>query len=257
MGFRPAIEAILRYMPDCRSRQTLLFSATMPQDVRKIAQLALKDQYQFVDCVGEEESTHQHVPQQFTVCGQEQQVRWVCLCVCVCVSVRGGGGAAVACTGTASRLSPSFVAASQVKSIQSRGSLLEYVGWMLGVTRETGGQCYRPSVWLDSVLNQIWLRYRRLEEAGLSGIGYCLPDRGTATFHLVQLCAIVSSSSFFYAFCCLVSCSLWRQAEELCQLLRENMAADPRGHKIIVFFTTARLTQFYAELCNLMVSHPN
>lgn len=42
--------------------------------------------------------------------------------------------------------------------------------------------------------------------------------------------------------------------EELCQLLRENMAADPRGHKIIVFFTTARLTQFYAELCNLMVS---
>ncbi|CAN0445438.1 unnamed protein product [Hapterophycus canaliculatus] len=77
MGFRPAIEAILRYMPDSRSRQTLLFSATMPQDVRKIAQLALKDQYQFVDCVGEEESTHQHVPQQFTVCGQEQQVRWV------------------------------------------------------------------------------------------------------------------------------------------------------------------------------------
>lgn len=44
------------------------------------------------------------------------------------------------------------------------------------------------------------------------------------------------------------------QVEELCQLLRENMAADPRGHKIIVFFTTARLTQFYAELCNLMVS---
>lgn len=46
----------------------------MPTDVRKIAQLALKEQYQFVDCVGEEESTHQHVPQQFTVCRQEQQV---------------------------------------------------------------------------------------------------------------------------------------------------------------------------------------
>ncbi|CAM9988059.1 unnamed protein product, partial [Ectocarpus sp. 13 AM-2016] len=114
MGFRPAIEAILRYMPHSRDRQTLLFSATMPGDVRKIAQLALKERYEFVDCVGEEESTHQHVPQQYTVCGQDQQV------------------------------------------------------------------------------------------------------------------------------------------EELCQLLRENMAADPRGHKIIVFFTTARLTQFYAELCNLM-----
>lgn len=74
MGFRPAIEAILRYMPHSRDRQTLLFSATMPGDVRKIAQLALKERYEFVDCVGEEESTHQHVPQQYTVCGQDQQV---------------------------------------------------------------------------------------------------------------------------------------------------------------------------------------
>lgn len=54
----------------------------MPTDVRKIAQLALKDQYQFVDCVGEEESTHQHVPQQYTVCGQEQQVREGFVCCC-------------------------------------------------------------------------------------------------------------------------------------------------------------------------------
>ena len=65
-----------------------------------------------------------------------------------------------------------------------------------------------------------------------------------------------------YSPCCPYACVIWgfisrfihHQAEELCQLLRENMAADPRGHKIIVFFTTARLTQFYAELCNLMVS---
>ena len=67
-----------------------------------------------------------------------------------------------------------------------------------------------------------------------------------------------------YSPCCPYACVIWgfisrfihHQAEELCQLLRENMAADPRGHKIIVFFTTARLTQFYAELCNLMVSQP-
>lgn len=73
MGFRPAIEAILRYLPDRQRRQTLLFSATMPADVKKIAQLALKDVYEFVDCVGEEESTHEHVPQQFVVCRQETQ----------------------------------------------------------------------------------------------------------------------------------------------------------------------------------------
>lgn len=75
MGFRPAIEAILRRLPDRQGRQTLLFSATMPADVRRIAQLALKDRYEFVDCVGEEESTHQHVPQQFIVCRLEHQVR--------------------------------------------------------------------------------------------------------------------------------------------------------------------------------------
>ena len=74
MGFRPAIEAILRYMPKSQQRQTLLFSATMPKDVRNIAQLALKDRYEFVDCVGEEESTHQHVPQHYSVCKHENQV---------------------------------------------------------------------------------------------------------------------------------------------------------------------------------------
>lgn len=42
--------------------------------MRKIAQLALKEKYEFVDCVGEEESTHQHVPQQYVVCPHQQQV---------------------------------------------------------------------------------------------------------------------------------------------------------------------------------------
>ncbi|CAM9876759.1 unnamed protein product [Choristocarpus tenellus] len=42
------------------------------------------------------------------------------------------------------------------------------------------------------------------------------------------------------------------QVEELCHLLQEGMVEDPSGHKIIVFFTTARLTQFYAELFNLL-----
>lgn len=74
MGFRPAIEAILRNVPGRERRQTLLFSATMPADVEKIAQIALKEDYDFVDCVGEEENTHQHVPQEFIVCSQEHQV---------------------------------------------------------------------------------------------------------------------------------------------------------------------------------------
>ncbi|CAN0346900.1 unnamed protein product, partial [Laminaria digitata] len=44
-------------------RQTVLFSATMPGDVQAIASIAMRPTYEVVDCVGDEESTHQHVPQ--------------------------------------------------------------------------------------------------------------------------------------------------------------------------------------------------
>lgn len=67
MGFRPDIERILRQLPDPKSRQTLLFSATMPKDVRTIAKIAMRSDYLYLDTVGEEESTHQHVPQHYTV----------------------------------------------------------------------------------------------------------------------------------------------------------------------------------------------
>jgi superfamily II DNA/RNA helicase len=51
MGFRPAVEKIMRRLPHKTTRQTLLFSATMPTDVRAIASLALSENYAFVDTV--------------------------------------------------------------------------------------------------------------------------------------------------------------------------------------------------------------
>jgi len=70
MGFRPSIERILRSLPR-RSRQVLLFSATLPKSVEEIASLALGDgsggkskpDMTLIDTVGEEESTHKHIPQ--------------------------------------------------------------------------------------------------------------------------------------------------------------------------------------------------
>lgn len=44
-------------------RQTVLFSATMPGDVQAIASVAMRPSYEVVDCVGEEENTHEHVTQ--------------------------------------------------------------------------------------------------------------------------------------------------------------------------------------------------
>ena len=66
MGFKPAVDRILSFIP--RERQTLLFSATVPQQVRNIAANALRPGYAYVDCVGEEDSaTNLQVKQWLTI----------------------------------------------------------------------------------------------------------------------------------------------------------------------------------------------
>ncbi|GAA5929584.1 hypothetical protein JCM1841_004986 [Sporobolomyces salmonicolor] len=65
-GFRREIEKIISYLPNRNSvpRQTLLFSATIPQQVHQIASLALLPNHSFVSTIPpEEENTHEHVPQ--------------------------------------------------------------------------------------------------------------------------------------------------------------------------------------------------
>ena len=70
MGFRPDINRILAKIPAKETRQTLLFSATMPRDILEVSKLAMRsgDEMAFIDCVGEDQSTHQRVPQFVTVC---------------------------------------------------------------------------------------------------------------------------------------------------------------------------------------------
>jgi len=67
MGFRPEIRKILSILPSKSTRQTLLFSATMPKDVMGIARFALRDKFEHVDCVGEDTDTHKRIPQSYTV----------------------------------------------------------------------------------------------------------------------------------------------------------------------------------------------
>lgn len=67
--FRPFCIPLFYYvgsvgcLPEQAERQTVLFSATMPGDVQAIASIAMRPTYEVVDCVGEEENTHQHVRQ--------------------------------------------------------------------------------------------------------------------------------------------------------------------------------------------------
>lgn len=67
MGFRKEISQIISYLPS--ARQTLLFSATMPESVESISSIALKKDYQFINTVEEgDEQTNAHVEQGFVQC---------------------------------------------------------------------------------------------------------------------------------------------------------------------------------------------
>jgi ATP-dependent RNA helicase MSS116 len=60
MGFRQELEKIMEYMPQQKQyndsvRQTLLFSATFPDVMKDITKLAMRNDYQFIDTLDEDE----------------------------------------------------------------------------------------------------------------------------------------------------------------------------------------------------------
>ncbi|GAB4861602.1 hypothetical protein Ancab_036795 [Ancistrocladus abbreviatus] len=66
MGFRKDIERIIAAVP--KQRQTLLFSATIPEEVRKICLIALKRDHDFINTIREgSEDTHSQVRQMHLV----------------------------------------------------------------------------------------------------------------------------------------------------------------------------------------------
>ncbi|XP_051145848.1 DEAD-box ATP-dependent RNA helicase 31-like isoform X2 [Andrographis paniculata] len=66
MGFRKEIEKIIAAVP--KQRQTLLFSATIPSEVRQICHIALKRDHEFINTVQEgTEDTHAQVQQRHMV----------------------------------------------------------------------------------------------------------------------------------------------------------------------------------------------
>lgn len=67
MGFRPDILRILSHLP--KKRQTLLFSATLPAATAELKDIALRDDYVFVDTIeGEDQQTNTQAVQEYVVC---------------------------------------------------------------------------------------------------------------------------------------------------------------------------------------------
>uniref|UniRef100_A0A0C9S689 ATP-dependent RNA helicase n=1 Tax=Wollemia nobilis TaxID=56998 RepID=A0A0C9S689_9CONI len=70
MGFRKAIDRIIAAVP--KQRQTLLFSATVPEEVHQVALLALRRDHEFINTVEEgSEETHSKVSQRSIVASHE------------------------------------------------------------------------------------------------------------------------------------------------------------------------------------------
>jgi ATP-dependent RNA helicase MSS116 len=70
MGFRIEIAKVLKYLPSCQKRQTLLFSATIPPELKAIMAENMKKDYVEVDCINDNNagsSTAQNVQQSHVI----------------------------------------------------------------------------------------------------------------------------------------------------------------------------------------------
>lgn len=79
MGFKPAIEKMLRMLPHKDTRQTLLYSATFPKQVDEISKLALRmdgknSLHTMVDTIGNDELPTHKIPQSYMVTSIEEQL---------------------------------------------------------------------------------------------------------------------------------------------------------------------------------------
>ncbi|GAB4856888.1 hypothetical protein Ancab_014806 [Ancistrocladus abbreviatus] len=76
LGFRKDLERIVDCLP--RQRQSLLFSATIPKEVRRTSQLVLKREHTFIDTVGAGfPETNSKVKQSYIVAPHEQHFQMV------------------------------------------------------------------------------------------------------------------------------------------------------------------------------------
>ena len=77
MGFRREVEDIISYLPSKQNRQTLLFSATVPPEVKAVMRATMKDPHITVDCIHDKEPgshTNQQVEQTHVIVQHDKRL---------------------------------------------------------------------------------------------------------------------------------------------------------------------------------------
>lgn len=59
MGFKRDVESIISHLPKKEHRQTLLFSATVPSDVKEVIRQTMRSKYVTVDCIHDKDPASQ------------------------------------------------------------------------------------------------------------------------------------------------------------------------------------------------------
>lgn len=77
-GMKADILAVVKYLPVKSSRQNLLFSATIPRKILDLSSILLNS-YKYIDCIGEGDSTHQNVSQEYFACPLKLQLPYLLL----------------------------------------------------------------------------------------------------------------------------------------------------------------------------------
>ncbi|KAF9552973.1 DEAD-domain-containing protein [Agrocybe pediades] len=71
-GFSKDLDQIINFLPPRNTRQALLFSATVSEEIKKVAAGALRPGYSFVSTLLEDEvNTHEHVEQTYIITSQQ------------------------------------------------------------------------------------------------------------------------------------------------------------------------------------------
>lgn len=122
MGFAPQLDTVRSILP--KDRQSLLFSATWPESVRKVA--AIKEDAKFINTVPpEEKNVHLHIPQQYAVSSFNDSLSYLAKAILDEKKNNPSGAKIMVFSPTAAETATIAAAFEQIRGIPTDGQVLQ------------------------------------------------------------------------------------------------------------------------------------